>query len=234
MPNNKVSPWKANLFKTLPQYTLQGGHAAAAAALVGPGGSDPNATCPDGLTLLELAAKLGQGAVITALIQGGADVDATDAKGSTALHKLVEHWKASLPGAPSLRCTSARHAVTTCVLHGQERAPQPRTLCATADQSVHVERGAALRAVRRLVERELVIKKHACALLSPRRTASCCPMESRTARRSNMQQLGRYVDKHPRAAPLHAPCASVQRQPGRRPVAPRASRQLGPPLGGCA
>ncbi len=73
---------------------LQGGHAGAVAALVGPGGSDPNATCPDGLSLLELAAKLGQGPVITALIQGGADVDAADAKGNTALHTLVESWKA--------------------------------------------------------------------------------------------------------------------------------------------
>lgn len=113
---NKLQPVPAQPVRLPPLAPLlQGGHAGAVAALVGPGGSDPNATCPDGLSLLELAAKLGQGPVITALIQGGADVDAADAKGNTALHTLVESWKA--------RCAAQSCSPWCCCCKGPSAQP---------------------------------------------------------------------------------------------------------------
>jgi ankyrin repeat protein len=78
-----------------PAYlAVSAGHADAVAALVA-GGVDPNSTTPAGLTLLEAAARFGLGGVTAALCAGGADVAARDARGDTALHKLVASWRES-------------------------------------------------------------------------------------------------------------------------------------------
>lgn len=46
-------------------------------------------TDKDGNALLALACKAGQEAVVTALLERGADMDATNARGETALHACV-------------------------------------------------------------------------------------------------------------------------------------------------
>ncbi|KAI7846002.1 hypothetical protein COHA_000543 [Chlorella ohadii] len=102
------------------QLAIAAGHAAAVAALVA-GGLDPNSRLPDsGLSLLEAAAHHGRGEVITALIRGGADVDATNGKGDNALHKLVQSWKDSkmLPNGKMDGNTERYSAAAQALLDG--------------------------------------------------------------------------------------------------------------------
>lgn len=193
---------------------LQGGHAEAAAALVGPGGSDPNATCPDGLTLLELAAKLGQGLVITALIQGGADVDATDARGNTALHKLVEFWRVSRGALPApLKPPQMRRCCRR-----SPRPPPPSPPLAPFFSLL------APFSSPRCVCLEWRVTPTPChqgfrwtprgrdplfPSLLPCRTASCCPAASLTARQSSTRRRARCA---PPGTPLSGCVRAVRRR----------------------
>ena len=145
-----ADPERRNPAGASPIYlAVQNGHAAAAAALLA-GGTDPDSTTPEGLTLLELAAKCGQvrvvlrglathspqspccpsqpyltptplqAEVITALCDGGADVDVTDAQGDTALHKLVQCWRDSkqLPNGKTDGKTEQYSAAARALLEG--------------------------------------------------------------------------------------------------------------------
>ena len=62
-------------------------------------GGDANASSPYGPPLLILAARWGRTRILDLLLSRGADVDATDAYGRTAVYEMLNHWYAhrSLP-----------------------------------------------------------------------------------------------------------------------------------------
>ena len=64
-------------------------------------GGDPNAMCSDepDWSLLRHAARHGRAEMISLLLSRGADIDATDADGRTAVYEMLNHWTrhSSLP-----------------------------------------------------------------------------------------------------------------------------------------
>ena len=59
------------------------------------GGGDPNAMCSGAFnewSLLRWAASRGRAEILSLLLSRGADVDATDPEGRTAVYQLLNHW----------------------------------------------------------------------------------------------------------------------------------------------
>ena len=81
-------------------------------------GGDPNAMCSDepDWSLLRHAARHGRAEIISLLLSRGADIDATDADGRTAVYQMLNHWTKH-SSLPALRLLLSRGPDVNLALH---------------------------------------------------------------------------------------------------------------------
>ena len=98
-----------------PVNAIETGRIAVVEAWLDNGG-DPNALSSTYYSLLIVAARRGRASIIDLLLSRGADIDATDDNGRTAVYEMLNHFNAHR-SLPALRLLLSRGADVNLALH---------------------------------------------------------------------------------------------------------------------